>query len=118
MSGKTFPKKPKPLNQHEKLERDLKSRMGDDWDSSLSLDLPKKWKLAGHDLLILPANSFNSPHWSRIDRNQMWAIIAECFKVSRVCKETRVHADGFRSPNLELVFGADPNVTVVNNGIT
>ena len=117
VANKTYAKKAKPLNQHDKLERDLKSLMKDDWKPELSEDLPKKWKVSGSDLLILPESCFTSESWSKVDRSELWRLVADCFRVKRICKENRVKADGFRTPNLDLVFGDDSVVTVVNNGI-
>jgi hypothetical protein len=45
-----YPKKAKPINQHEKLKKDLldfiKNQIsGTDWNEQWDEDLPKKWKI-------------------------------------------------------------------------
>lgn len=114
-----YPKKPKPLNQQEKLERELKNLLGDQaWNAQLARDLPHKWKLAATDLLILPETCFQSVEWFRLtSANELWSTVSKCFKVRRICRERRVLPDELRTPGMELVYGDDPIVTVTNNGI-
>jgi hypothetical protein len=46
---KTFAKKAKPINQHEKLRKDLldftRNRINIDWNEKWDDDFPKKWKI-------------------------------------------------------------------------
>lgn len=133
--SKEYPKKAKPLNQHEKLERDLKRLVASSrdcgssslsWSDELAQDLPRKWKLATSDLLILPETCFQSPEWSRLrdeteqngqDASLLWKTVADCFRVRRICRERRVLPDELRSPGMEMLYGDDPIVTITNNGI-
>ena len=108
-----YPKKAKPVNQHDKLRACLVELLGHELSAELANDLPKKWKIAS-DLLILPPQCFQLPDWSS---SNVWPRIADCFRVKRVAQESRVKADDFRSPNLRLVYGDDPVVNVTNNGI-
>lgn len=116
----SYPKKAKPLSQHEKLERDLKKffleKFNLEWQTEWSNDLPKKWKHSS-DILILPANCFLLEHWTQHDSNEFYSTLAECFKVKRIAQENRVKSDDFRTPNLNLLYGDDPIVTIVNNGV-
>jgi len=116
----SYPKKAKPLSQHEKLEKDLKKycveKLNLIWQAEWSNDLPKKWKHSS-DILILPANCFLLEHWTRHDSADFYSILAESFRVKRIAQETRVKSDDFRTPNLSLLYGNDPFVTIVNNGI-
>ncbi|CAF0718108.1 unnamed protein product [Brachionus calyciflorus] len=108
-----FPKKPKPLNQHEILKRDLRL-LFTEWHDHWEKDLPKKWKIAD-DLIILPSNCFQLTHWN--EKDNFWFHLAKCFKVNRVAQENKVKPDDFRSPNLTLLYGNSSIVTVNNNGI-
>lgn len=113
---KNYPKKPKPLNQHEKLKKELKSLYAS-WDETWDEDLPKKWKIA-QDLLILPSNCFQGEHWTSLKSSELlWKTVAGSFKLRRIAQENKVKPDDFRSPNLILLFGDDPVVIVNNNGI-
>jgi tRNA wybutosine-synthesizing protein 2 len=122
----SYDKKAKPENQHKKLRRCIKQIASKNFinlEDELWNDLPKKWKIT-QDLLILPKNSFQSPKWEKIftinktiNMNEFWKHIAECFKVGRIAQEDRVKSDNFRSPNLKLLFGKDPVVNVINNGV-
>jgi hypothetical protein len=117
---KFYPKKAKPLTQQEKLKRNIqdycKNVLSIEWSDEIENDLPKKYKLS-QDLLILPSNCFQSEYWTRSNRNDFYKLIADSFKVNRVAQENRVKPDDYRSPNLILLYGSDPIVNVVNNGI-
>jgi len=110
-----YKKKAKPINEHEKLRIKLKELYDSKWRDEWSDDLPKKWKISAKNLLILPENCFQLPEWH--DNQLLWKTVADCFKVTRIGKEKRVLTDGFRTPNLNLLYGDDPVVTVNNNGI-
>jgi tRNA wybutosine-synthesizing protein 2 len=118
-------KKAKPITQHDKLREFLENHISiynenTRWKDEWNEDLPKKWKLCQSELLILPSNCFQMSHWTTngTSINQFYSGIANCFKVKRVAQENRVKSDDFRSPNLKLLYGEDPLVRVVNNGIT
>lgn len=116
-----YPKKAKPITQHDKIKTSLsnfmKNKFDLDWNENWNDDLPKKWKMS-KELLILPANCFNLTHWTENDAaNEFYKVLAECFDVKRVAKENRVKPDDYRSPNLTLLYGEDPIVTINNNGI-
>ena len=118
---KSYPKKAKPITQQEKLKRNLqdycKNILSIEWSSELENDLPKKYKLS-QDLLILPSNCFQLEDWTKSSNsNDFYKLIAESFKVNRVAQENRVKPDDYRSPNLIFLYGSDPIVNVVNNGI-
>ena len=119
---KAYPKKAKPISQHDKLQReliDLLERYAIDWSQELAGDLPKKWKIVAHDLLILPASCFTLPAWKlpADEEKALWTTVAACFRVSRVAQENRVKPDDYRTPSLNLLFGSDPVVVVNNNGV-
>lgn len=114
-SSPTYPKKAKPVNQHEKLRACLVELLGNELSAELANDLPKKWKVAD-DLLILPPQCFQLPDWKNTNVN-IWPRVADCFRVKRIAQENRVKADDFRSPNLHLIYGDDPVVNVTNNGV-
>lgn len=118
---KTYAKKAKPLNQHEKLKKSLIEHVQhvgrvEEWNNQVEEDLPKKWKLSNGELLILPADCFRHEFWSHMSE-PWWPVVAQCFKVRRIARENRVKSDGYRTPNLELCYGNDSTVTVNNNGI-
>jgi tRNA G37 N-methylase Trm5 len=119
--GLKYPKKAKPITQHDKIKISLSNYMKEkfslNWDENWTDDLPKKWKMS-KDLLILPANCFNSTHWTQNDASSdFYKVVAECFNVKRVAQENRVKPDDYRSPNLTLLYGEDSIVTINNNGI-
>ena len=108
-----FSKKEKALSEREKLRRDLQflfEQWSPDWDG----DLPKKWKKAD-DMVILPQTCFLLEHWTRDDK--FWQVVARAFRASRLAQEHRVKSDKFRTPNLRLLYGNNPILTVNNNGI-
>jgi tRNA G37 N-methylase Trm5 len=121
---KTYNKKPKPLNQLEKLKKKL-VELYDDNCSAFFKDLPKKWKQT-NDLLILPPDCFLSSYWqdglinktaNEKSLSYLWNAVAESFKVNRIAQENRVKADSFRTPRVKLVYGDNSIVTIKNNGI-
>jgi hypothetical protein len=117
---KSYPKKAKPITQSEKLKRNLqdycKNILSIEWSNEIENDLPKKYKQS-QDLLILPSNCFQLDFWTKSNSNEFFKIIADSFKVNRVAQENRVKPDDYRSPNLIFLYGSDPIVNVVNNGI-
>jgi tRNA G37 N-methylase Trm5 len=117
-----FKKKAKPINVKTKFEQKLLEFYKLKIDSSLTClpsewqnDLPKKWKLT-NNLLILPNTCFTLSHWCEFN-DDIWKILAECFKVERIAQERRVKSDDFRSPNLVLLYGNSTIVNTTNNGI-
>ena len=111
---KIYPKKAKPISPHEKLRRVVTRHCEHNNLTFDESELPKKWKIC-EDLLILPANCFTAEHWSPL--SHVWSAIAECFGVKRVAQERRVNTDELRTPNLTLLYGTDPVVTIINNQI-
>ena len=110
-----YEKKAKPITQHDKLKKFLENHIRTknetfEWKDEWNDDLPKKWKICQSELLILPPNCFQSPDW-RSESNEFYSGIAQCFKVKRVAQENRIKSDDFRSPNLTLLYGEDPQGT-------
>lgn len=118
-----YPKKAKPVSQHDKLIKNLIEFLRVyqvEWNTEWEVDLPKKWKLVSNDLLILPASCFTLSIWTELNERTdggLWKCVADCFKVKRVAQENRVKSDDYRSPNLNLLYGIDSIVQVVNNGV-
>ena len=132
-----YSKKAKPIMPRDKLITSLKQMLQlieIEWNEDLDKDVPKKWKLFD-DLILLPLNCFLLEIWRKlgsfvnsskknknsifclIDGNILWKTVATSLKVKRVAKENRINCDGFRTPNVKLLFGDDPWVLTVDNGI-
>ncbi|RNA13303.1 tRNA wybutosine-synthesizing 2 -like protein [Brachionus plicatilis] len=108
-----FSKRAKPLNERDKLRRDLEALFVD-WKSDWDGDLPKKWKKA-EDMVILPCNCFLLEHWTLNEK--FLPTVAQAFRAKRLAQEHKVKSDQFRTPSLKLLYGNSPILTVNNNGI-
>uniref|UniRef100_A0A915K6Y6 tRNA(Phe) (4-demethylwyosine(37)-C(7)) aminocarboxypropyltransferase n=1 Tax=Romanomermis culicivorax TaxID=13658 RepID=A0A915K6Y6_ROMCU len=85
------------------------------WSEDLQHDLPKKWEKHG-TLVLLPENCFTLADW-RMLGPELWGVVAQSLKCSRLGRKKRIRDDDHRTPHVELLFGPDGWVEHVDNGI-
>lgn len=84
--------------------------------------LPKKWELFS-DLAIVPSDSLNSKEWQDLfSKNEalseeIWHIIADSLKVSRIARQSEIANDKLRSSQVKLIVGDSGEVEFVDFGV-
>ena len=84
--------------------------------------LPKKWELF-NDLAILPSGTLESKEWDDIcSQNkpltaEIWQIIADALKVSRIARQSEIANDKLRSSQAKMIVGDSGEVEFIDNGV-
>ena len=84
--------------------------------------LPKKWELFS-DLAIVPSDSLNSKEWQNLlSKNEalseeIWQIIADSLKVSRIARQSEIANDKLRSSQVKMIVGDSGEVEFVDYGV-
>lgn len=84
--------------------------------------LPKKWELFS-DLAIVPSDSLDSKEWQDLfSKNvalseEIWQIIADSLKVSRIARQSEIANDKLRSSQVKLIVGDSGEVEFVDFGV-
>ena len=84
--------------------------------------LPKKWELF-NDLAILPSGALESKQWhdicseNEVLAKQIWHIIANSLKVSRIARQSEIANDKLRSSQVKMILGDSGEVEFVDNGV-
>ena len=84
--------------------------------------LPKKWELFS-DLAIVPSDSLNSKEWQDLlSKNEafseeIWQIIADSLKVSRIARQSEIADDKLRSSQVKMIVGDSGEVEFVDYGV-
>jgi len=84
--------------------------------------LPKKWELF-NDLAILPSGTLESKQWhdicseNEVLAKQIWHIIADSLKVSRIARQSEIANDKLRSSQVKMILGDSGEVEFVDNGV-
>ena len=84
--------------------------------------LPKKWELFS-DLAIVPSDSLNSKEWQDLlSKNEalseeIWQIIADSLKVSRIARQSEIANDKLRSSQVKMIVGDSGEVEFVDHGV-
>lgn len=84
--------------------------------------LPKKWELFS-DLAIVPSDSLNSKEWQDLlSKNEalseeIWQIIADSLKVSRIARQSEIANDKLRSSQVKMIVGDSGEVEFVDYGV-
>tara|TARA_B100001564_G_scaffold344838_1_gene342818 strand:- start:168 stop:1313 length:1146 start_codon:yes stop_codon:yes gene_type:complete len=84
--------------------------------------LPKKWEIF-NDLAILPSGTLESKEWYDIcSKNkslskEIWHIIADSLKVSRIARQSEIAKDKLRSSQVKMIVGDSGEVEFVDNGV-
>ena len=84
--------------------------------------LPKKWELFS-DLAIVPSDSLNSKEWQGLlSKNEalseeIWQIIADSLKVSRIARQSEIANDKLRSSQVKMIVGDSGEVEFVDYGV-
>jgi len=84
--------------------------------------LPKKWELFS-DLAIVPSDSLNSKEWQDLfSKNEalseeIWQIIADSLKVSRIARQSEIADDKLRSSQVKMIVGDSGEVEFVDFGV-
>lgn len=85
------------------------------FNDTLHQDLCRHWE-KHDDLVFLPENSFTLDEWKEFGV-ELWKLVAETLGVQRLAKKSAISSDGFRTPNVSLLYGDNGWVTDVDNGI-
>ena len=84
--------------------------------------LPKKWELFS-DLAIVPSDSLDSKEWQDLfSKNEalseeIWQIIADSLKVSRIARQSEIANDKLRSSQVKMIVGDSGEVEFVDYGV-
>ena len=84
--------------------------------------LPKKWELFS-DLAIVPSDSLDSKEWQDLfSKNEalseeIWQIIADSLKVSRIARQSEIADDKLRSSQVKMIVGDSGEVEFVDFGV-
>ena len=84
--------------------------------------LPKKWELFS-DLAIVPSDSLDSKEWRDLfSKNEalseeIWQIIADSLKVSRIARQSEIANDKLRSSQVKMIVGDSGEVEFVDYGV-
>ncbi|XP_071099251.1 tRNA wybutosine-synthesizing protein 2 homolog [Haliotis cracherodii] len=81
----------------------------------LLADLPSHWEKHG-DLILFSNSAFTSDVWSQLG-SPLWKVVCQCLVGSRLARKSSISADGFRSPQVALLYGDNGWVEHVDNGI-
>ena len=79
----------------------------------LNGEIPTKWEKFA-DVVVLPQTAFREEEWNCTQ--EMWGIVAEALKVTRVARMGEVHGE-FRKSGIELLLGDDDWVVRREHGI-
>lgn len=112
------PIKKSPSDQLRQLVSDLflkSGRFSDDVIENLIQELPHKWERHG-DLIVIPQRSLRDANW-KIFEKEVFQIICETLKISRIARKNPVKPDSYRSSNIELLWGNNGIVHHVDNKI-
>lgn len=112
------PIKKSPSDQLRQLVSDLllkSGRFSDDVIANLIQELPHKWERHG-DLIVIPQRSLRDANW-KIFEKEVFQIICETLKISRIARKNPVKPDSYRSSNIELLWGNNGIVHHVDNKI-
>lgn len=84
-------------------------------DSSLELEIPKKWEKYG-DFLLFDDKAFTSKIWDQ--QNELfWLGICQLLKCNRLGIKSKIKNDNFRTPNVKIIIGNDPWIIHTDNSI-
>ncbi|CAF0870058.1 unnamed protein product, partial [Didymodactylos carnosus] len=81
-------------------------------------DIPKKWRVYG-DMLLISNRYFSNDLWKQIPNELLWQSVCKAFSsnVKRIGLEGVIKNNDYRSPTTRLVYGNDPWVLLIENGI-
>ncbi|TRY77827.1 hypothetical protein TCAL_07833 [Tigriopus californicus] len=83
-------------------------------ETSIDSEIPHSWERHG-DLILFPDKSFKNDFWNK---EYIWEAICDLFKAKRLARRAEILNNDFRSPQVTLLFGQDPWVNHIDNGIT
>ncbi|XP_063397959.1 tRNA wybutosine-synthesizing protein 2 homolog [Mytilus trossulus] len=99
-------KKPKPKTPYEELVLSM-THLAHKFDicitEELQRDIPHHWEKHG-DLVLLPPNCFCNDNWTKAGE-ELWSVVCKCLHCSRVARKDVISADGFRTPQVRLLYG-------------
>eukprot|EP00088_Acartia_fossae_P039758 TRINITY_DN4137_c0_g1_i17.p1 TRINITY_DN4137_c0_g1~~TRINITY_DN4137_c0_g1_i17.p1 ORF type:complete len:383 (-),score=30.59 TRINITY_DN4137_c0_g1_i17:523-1638(-) len=96
-----------PKNKLDLLKKRVSEQCGD------VKDLPESYEIYG-DLILIPSNSLLA---ESEQKEEVYDIICDIFRVNRIARKNAVVNDKFRSPRTDLLRGAEPWVHIVENRI-
>lgn len=86
------------------------------WEGSLEAEIPMAWEKYGDLLLFNGDRCFKNLAWSEAGP-ELWTNVCAMLNGNRVGLKSRISSDGFRTPNVQLVWGESSWVDCVDNGI-
>lgn len=87
------------------------------WDGSLESEIPTSWEKYGDFLLFNGDKYFKSLVWSEAG-SELWTEVCAVLNGKRVAVKSHIASDGFRTPNVQLMWGDSSWVEFVDNGIS
>ncbi|XP_021933750.1 tRNA wybutosine-synthesizing protein 2 homolog isoform X2 [Zootermopsis nevadensis] len=86
------------------------------WQENLVAEIPTSWEKYG-DLLLFNSNKyFKNPAWCEAGP-ELWTNVCLVLNGNRVALKSHISPDGFRTPNVQLMWGESTWVDCVDNGI-
>ncbi|XP_023718036.1 tRNA wybutosine-synthesizing protein 2 homolog isoform X3 [Cryptotermes secundus] len=86
------------------------------WERSLEAEIPVVWEKYGDLLLFNGDRCFKNLAWS-VAGPELWTNVCAVLNGNRVGLKGHISSDGFRTPNVRLVWGELSWVDCVDNGI-
>lgn len=100
----------------EALKKYIFSYVKDNYlDEKLLSEVPKKWEKYG-DFILFDERTFFAEIW-KSQNNLFWKGVADVLRCKRIGIKNKIKSDGFRTPNVTIVFGDDPWVVHKDNSI-
>ncbi|XP_071440234.1 tRNA wybutosine-synthesizing protein 2 homolog [Hetaerina americana] len=85
------------------------------WREELGSEIPSSWVKYG-DLILFGRNSFEDTVWKTAG-DSLWQVICKALKVKRLGRMFRIKPDGFRSPRVEMIYGDNSWVNVIDGHV-
>lgn len=98
----------------ENLKRMLMTK-GYTWTDDISVDVPSHWERHG-DLVLIPSSSFSNAVWAEMGID-VWKTVIQSLSCTRLAKKSTVSTNGYRRPQVHLLYGDNGWVEHIDNGI-
>ncbi|KAJ8299705.1 hypothetical protein KUTeg_023765 [Tegillarca granosa] len=86
-----------------------------EFTDELKKDVPGHWEVHG-DLVLFPEKIFQCQIWKKLEPD-IWRDIAAVFDCKKVAQKSVVSRDGFRTPQVTLLYGDNGWIHQVDNGL-
>ncbi|KAL4225371.1 tRNA wybutosine-synthesizing protein 2 [Mactra antiquata] len=88
---------------------------GHNWTDKLHEDIPSHWERHG-DLVLIPDTTFTLTVWKSIG-DKVWENVVESLGCKRLACKSKISIDGYRTPQVYMLYGDNGLVEHVDNGI-